>query len=131
MKRLFFLLLVLSIPVLNACKVKTVTYSDNGKTIHLAVNQILKIELPGEASSGNDWRKMIYNDSIVIRKGKGNYMLGDKDPMMGESGVYHFKFLALNAGETKLYMEYGNKYKYEKEPVRTFELNLVVVNQPH
>ena len=71
MKRLFFLLLVLSIPVLNACKVKTVTYSDNGKTIHLAVNQILKIELPGEASSGNDWRKMVYNDSIIIRKGKG------------------------------------------------------------
>jgi len=129
MKKIFFLLIVLSVPLLNACKVKTITYADNGKTIHLAVNQILKIELPGEATSGSDWRKMEYNDSIIIRKGKGNYMLGDSDPMMGESGIYHFKFLAINPGTTKLLMEYGNKYKYEKPALKTFELEIVVVSQ--
>ncbi len=127
MKKIFFLLIVLSVPLLNACKVKTITYADNGKTIHLAVNQILKIELPGEATSGSDWRKMEYNDSIIIRKGKGNYMLGDSDPMMGKSGIYHFKFLAINPGTTKLLMEYGNKYKYEKPALKTFKLEIVVV----
>ena len=129
MKKIFFLLIVLTIPLLNTCKVKTITYADNGKTIHLAVNQVLKIELPGEATSGSDWRKMEYNDSILIRKGKGNYMMGDSDPMMGESGIYHFKFLAINPGTTKLVMEYGNKYDFDKASEKTFELEVVVNEQ--
>lgn len=127
MKRFIFLLLIASLPLYYSCKEKKVTYADNGKTIHLAVNQILRIELPGNASTGNDWRKMEYNDSVIIRKGKGNYMLADTDPMMGNSGIYHFKFLAINPGTSKLYMEYGNKYKYDKAPVKTYELEIVVV----
>lgn len=126
MKKILFVLLVLSVPLHYACKEKKVTYADNGKTIQLGVNQILRIELPGNASTGNDWRKMAYNDSVIIRKGKGNYMLSDSDPMMGGSGIYHFKFLAINPGTSKLYMEYGNKYKYESDPVKTFELEIVV-----
>jgi predicted secreted protein len=129
MKKIIFLILVLSIPLHYACKEKKVTYADNGKTIHLAVNQILRIELPGNASTGNDWRRMEYNDSVMIRKGKGNYMLGDGDPMMGESGIYHFKFLAINPGQTTLYMEYGNKYKNEKPAVKTYELDIVIISQ--
>ena len=125
MKRLLFVFL-LCMPFVYSCKVKEITYSHNGKTIHLGVNQQLKIKLPGDASSRNNWRKMEYNDSIIIRKGKGNYMLGDGDPMMGESGVYYYKFLAVNPGTTKLKMEYGHKYKYERPAEKVFEIEVVV-----
>lgn len=72
---------------------------------------------------------MEYNESVMIQKGKGNYMLSDGDPMMGESGIYHFKFLSINPGKTKLYMEYGNKFKNEKPAVKTYELDIVIISQ--
>lgn len=59
------------------CKQKLITYADSGSTVYLKVDQILKVELPGNTSTGNDWRKVAYDDNVILRKGKPNYMLGD------------------------------------------------------
>ena len=64
MKKVVLITFILTIPLLFACKEKIVRYSDSGKTINLMVGQVLKIELPGDASSGSDWRKIAYNDSV-------------------------------------------------------------------
>lgn len=125
----FLILLLLALPLLFACKEKKVTQADNGKTIYLEVNQILRVELPGNPSTGNDWRKTSYDDKVIIRKGKGNYMLGDGDPMIGQSGIYHFKFLAIHPGTTQLKMEYGSKYDYDKKALNEFILNIIVVDK--
>lgn len=103
--------------------------ADSGSTVIIAVNQILKIELPGDAASGNDWRKMSYDDEVVKRKGKNggqsNYMLSDG--ASGSPGVYYFQFFGYAPGACKLYMEYGNKYKMGKEALKTFEIDIVVI----
>lgn len=124
MKKLLFILLMLSIPFQYSCGEKTVRYSDSGKTIHLGIDQVLKIELPGDATSGSDWRKIAYNDSILMRKGKGNYMLSS-DPSY--PGVYYFRFRPIQTGTSKIYMEYGNKYDDDKGATKTFELEVIVV----
>jgi predicted secreted protein len=91
------------------------------------VNQVLKIELPGDAASGSDWRKISYNDSTLLRKGKSNYMLGNS---ADSPGVYYFRFLAINPGTSKIVMEFGNKYDMGKKATKTFELDVVVIPQP-
>ena len=123
MKRLIILLAVALIPLFG-CKERKVTMADNGSTIDLVVGQVLKVELPSDASSGNTWRTFAYEDSVIIRKGKPNYMLGNDG--IGGSGVYYFRFKAIGPGTSKLYMEYGNKFGDEEKPLRTFEITLNV-----
>ena len=110
---------------ITSCKEKKVTYADNGKKIDIAVGQVLKIELPSDASSGNTWRKFVYNDSVIIRKGKPNYMLSS-DP--NSPGVYYFRFEAVAPGISKLYIEYGNKFGKEKPALKTFEIDIEIHN---
>ena len=124
MKKVVLLTFILTIPLLYACKEKIVRYSDSGKTVNLVVGQILKIELPGDAASGSDWRKISYNDSVLIRKGKSNYMLSSSG---SSPGVYYFRFSAINPGNSKIKMEFGNKYDDAKKATKTFELDVVVV----
>lgn len=106
------------------CKEKLVTYDDSGSTVYLKVDQILKVELPGNTSTGNDWRKVVYDDKVILKDGKPNYMLADE--RIGSAGVYYFKFRAVAPGESKLFMEYGSKYESEKEALKIFELEVVV-----
>ena len=57
MKKILLILIVLSIPLHYSCKEIQVEYADSGKTIHLVVDQILKVKLPGDASANSDWRE--------------------------------------------------------------------------
>ncbi len=122
MKKLFFALLILIIPLTYGCREKIISYSDSGKTIHLVVDQILKIKLPGDAASSNDWRKLKYDNVILQKKGKSGYMLGNADT----PGYYFFRFRAMVPGTCKVYLEYGNKRKSDKAPLKTFEIEVVV-----
>lgn len=124
MKKIVLLLIVISLPLIYGCKQINVKYSDNGKTIHMVVDQILKVELPGDASSGKDWRRIAYEDTVITRSGKKNYVLGD-----GRSdypGIYYFRFKALAAGTSKLILEYGSKYDSDEKPLQTFEITVIV-----
>ncbi len=124
MKKALLILICLTIPLLYSCKEKIVKYSDSGKTINLVVGQVLKLELPGDAQSSSNWRKMTYNDSVLIRKGKPNYMLGHD---ANTPGVYYYRFTAINAGTSKVIMEYGDKFKDDKPASKIFEIDVVVV----
>jgi len=107
------------------CKEKTVNYADSGSTVYLKVDQILKVELPGNTSTGNEWRKVAYDDQVILKEGEPTYVPADK--RIGSAGVYYFKFRAIAPGTTKLYMEFGSKYDSSKEALKTFELEVVVV----
>lgn len=124
MKKLILFTLIIPLPLLYGCREILVKYSDNGTTVHMVVDQVLKVELPGNASSGNDWRKIAYEDSVIIRSGKPNYLLGDG--RVGSAGIYYFRFKALAAGTSKLNMEYGSKYDSDKKPVKIFEITVIV-----
>lgn len=120
-------LFILLIPIMMGCKELVVTYADSGTTVHLAVDQILKVELPANASTGNNWRKISYNDTVLIKMGKPNYVLSDDRD--GAAGKIYYRFKGLAPGTCKLTMEYGSKYDSSKEPVKIFELDVNVVGR--
>ncbi len=124
MRRVTLLILIISIPLFYGCKEVVVRYSDNGSTVHMTIDQILKIELPGDATSGKDWRKIAYEDSLIIKSGKPNYMLGDGGG--GSPGVYYFRFKAIAAGTSQLYLEYGSKYDSDESATKRFEITVVI-----
>ncbi len=124
MRRVTLLILIISISLFYGCKEVVVRYSENGSTVHMTIDQILKIELPGDATSGKDWRKIAYEDSLIIKSGKPNYMLGDGGG--GSPGVYYFRFKAIAAGTSQLYLEYGSKYDSDEKTIRRFEITVVI-----
>ena len=102
------------------------TYKDSGKTITLAKGQMLKIQLPANASTGNVWRKTVYNDSIISRIGKPNYMLSD-DGAVGASGTLTIRYKAINTGTTDFFMEYGSRFDVNEPSLKEFTLSINVV----
>ena len=124
MKKVFVFVLLLTIPLLYSCREVVIRYSENGTTVNMTIDQILKIELPGDATSGKDWRKIAYNDSLIIKSGKPNYMLGDGGG--GSPGVYYFRFKAIAAGTSQLYLEYGSKYDSDEKYTDKFEITVIV-----
>lgn len=107
------------------CKEKVITYADSGTTVQLKTGQSLKVELSGNPSTGNDWRKITFNEQVIMKDGKRDYNLDDD--RIGSGGIYQFHFKALAPGKTKLYMEYGPKYDDQKEALKIFEVEVVVV----
>ena len=124
MRRVTLLILIISISLFYGCREVVVRYSENGSTVHITIDQILKIELPGDATSGNDWRKLAYEDSLLVKSGKSNYMLGDGGG--GSPGVYYFRFKAIAAGSSQLFLEYGSKYDSDEKAIRRFEITVVI-----
>ena len=125
MRNIFIIVFTLALIFQYGCKEKMVTYANSGSTVYLKVDQLLKVELPGNTSTGNNWREVAYDDQIIQKQGKPNYTL--TDDRIGSPGVYYFKFRAVAPGTSKLFMEYGSKYDSAKEALKTFELEVVVV----
>jgi predicted secreted protein len=127
MKKFLLFIIVASIPIFYSCDEKSVAYEDSGKTIELFPGQYLKVVLPANASTGNIWRKSFYDNKIIGRSGKPNYMLGD-DGAIGSSATMTFRFKALKEGKTTLKMLYGNRFDEQAKPLKEFILEIVVVN---
>ena len=128
MKKIFLFIVIISLPLLYGCKEVSIKYNDNGTTVNLVIDQILKIELPGDAASGNSWRKMAYDDNQLRKFGKSNYLLGDGGD--GSPGVYYFRYKAIAAGTSKLYLEYGSKFDSDEAAIKKFEVTVIVHEKP-
>jgi inhibitor of cysteine peptidase len=125
MKKYLLVVFLATLVFQYGCKEKVITYADSGTTVQLKSGQALIVELSGNPSTGNDWRKIIYDDQVIMEDGKRDYKLDDDK--IGSGGVYQYHFKALAPGKTKLFMEYGPKYDNQKEALKIFEIEVVVV----
>ena len=121
---LAYFLVIATLPLQYGCKQKLVKYEDSGKTIHVQIDDIVKLQLPGDPTTGNAWRKIFYNDSVLTRVGKNNYQIGDE--VSGEGGFYYYKFRAIAPGKSVIKMEYGNRFDSKKKSLKNFEINVIV-----
>jgi|GEM_PF-580717 predicted secreted protein len=126
LKKTFFaaVALLAGVLLLSSCAEKIARYEDSGSVIHLKTGQVLNVELPGSASTGNEWKKISYDEQVISKESGPDYK--PSDDRIGSAGLYYYKFKALASGKTKLYMEYGSKYDASKDPVKTFELEIIV-----
>jgi len=122
--RLTLIFMVLLLPFLYGCKEKLVKYEDSGNTYHVQIDDIIKLQLPGDPSTGNTWRKIFYNDSVLIKVGKKDYKIGDE--VTGEGGFYYYRFRAIATGKSVIKMEYGNRFESKKKAIKHFEITVIV-----
>jgi inhibitor of cysteine peptidase len=125
--RILMVFVVISLPLQYACKEKLVRYEESGETFHIQIDDIIKLQLPGDPTTGNAWRKIFYNDSVLSRVGKKDYKIGDE--VTGDGGMYYYRFRAIAPGTSHLKMEYGNRFDSKKKTIKTFEITVIVENQ--
>lgn len=119
-----FVFILISLPLQYGCKQKLIKYEDSGKTFHVSIDDIVKLQLPGDPTTGNAWRKIFYTDSVLTRVGKKDYKIGDE--VSGEGGFYYYRFRAVAPGNAVIKMEYGNRFDSKKKTLKYFEINIIV-----
>lgn len=122
--RLALVFLIISLPLLYGCKEKLVRFDESGETFYVQIDDVIKLQLPGDPSTGNAWRKIFYDDSVVIRVGKKNYKIGDQ--LTGDGGFYYYRFRAIAPGTSIIKMEYGNRFESDKKAIKHFEITVIV-----
>lgn len=118
------LLSLLAVIALYSCKEKKITMSDNGTTVNVALGQEIMIELPTDATVKRTWKNLIYNDSVLVQKGKPySRLTGNSE----SPGVYEIRFEAVNVGTSNISIEYCKLMGKDKEtPIDIFEVEIKV-----
>ncbi len=119
MKKSTLFLFITFIFLLSSCNEKTITLTDNGKTLIMKQGDVLKVQLRGSISTGNKWIiKQI--DKNALKEIKKHTYKADNDKI-GAAGLYTYYFKILKKGKFQLNMTYSPQYS-NKKPLKTFTI---------
>lgn len=124
MKKNIFILLAL-IPLVMGCKEITLSMNDSGKTVTAVAGTILKVSLVSNRSTGNSWHNIRYDKSVIMQVGDPIYEKS-KTNLVGAPGKAIYTFKILKTGVTYLKIDYGAAYSKNSDPVKTFDVKIVV-----
>jgi predicted secreted protein len=113
------------IPFFMGCKEINLTIEDSGKTIQIAQGDVIHISLVSNKSTGNTWRKVNFDSSVLQEISDPVYKM-DRENAIGAPGKVIYSFKAIKKGVSEIYMEYGSFTDLSKPPVKTFRLEVVV-----
>ena len=111
-KRLLILVtaVVLTICLAAGC-VEVKTYTDSGQTINIDVGQEFVIALGSNPTTGYSWQESY--DETVLELVEKKYEPGEEaeEGVVGAGGVEHFRFKALEEGETGITLTYKQPWE--------------------
>lgn len=121
------LILLLAI-ILGACNsAKTVivlTEKDAGQNVSVVKNDIFKISLDGNPTTGYNW--VVSDLDGAILKQLGDPEFKSDSNLMGAGGKITLTFQAIAAGKTTLKLEYRQPWDTTTLPEKTYEVNVEV-----
>ena len=123
---LFIILIVLL--VFSGCMIsgKTLTENDNGKNLNLKVNDIITIKLESNITTGYKWNLSNETDSNIITLISSDYKtVNAEETLVGGGGYETFNFKTKSKGSTAIILTYNSPGKREKEPAKTYKINIV------
>ncbi|MCC7165668.1 MAG: protease inhibitor I42 family protein [Anaerolineae bacterium] len=95
----------------------TLTASDNGSTVDMAVGDTLQVELPTNPSTGYSWKVASNNASVLVPLGAAQFDLkAQTTPMPGAGGTQTFHFQAVGKGQTPLTLVYVRPWETSITP---------------
>jgi len=102
------------------------TEADSGKTIEIKTGGSFDISLEGNPSTGYIW--IVASKRSPVIKQVGDPKFKPKSKLIGSGGISTFYFKAAGAGKTALRLVYHRPWEKIKEPARTFQLNITVID---
>lgn len=98
--------------------------ADDGKTIELKKGQTLQIALDGNPTTGYSWIPLAMEPALVEQVGEADYK--PDSSLVGSPGMLTLKFKATSTGKGVLHLDYKRSWEKGVQPLKSFEVNLVV-----
>jgi inhibitor of cysteine peptidase len=122
------LLLLITLLILSGCMFagKTLTESDNGQSLNLKVNEVVKVKLESNMTTGFRWNLSSETDTNIVSLVSSDYKENSADKKLGAGGYETFTFKAKSKGNTTIILTYNKPWEEGVEPLKTFKINIVV-----
>ena len=103
------------------------TPHDSGREIHVAVGQLLLLELPANHTAGYSWRQPAVTNSVLELVGTPSYMhKSSATIMVGRRGLELWRYRAVKPGKENLTLEYGRPWETNSAPVEVVTFKIAV-----
>ena len=122
------LLMLTSVYIFSGCTIKGSTYteSNNGDNLNLKINDVIKIRLESNITTGFRWNLSSKTDTNIVSLVSSDYKQASADKKLGAGGYETFAFKATSKGSTTIILTYDKSWEEGVEPLKTFEINIVV-----
>ena len=122
-----FLAVLLVAGCVTHSNVVPLTPHDSGREIHVAVGQMLLLELPANHTAGYSWRQPPLTNSVLELVGTPSYMhKSSATIMVGRRGVELWRYRAMQPGKENLTLEYGRPWETNTAPVQVVSFKIKV-----
>ena len=123
------LLLLTAVYIFSGCNIKGVTYteSNNGDNLNLKINDVIKIRLESNITTGFKWNLSNETDTGIVSLISSDYKQASTDKeLVGAGGYETFTFKAKSKGNTTIVITYNKPWEEGVAPLKTFKINIVV-----
>ena len=103
--------------------VTTLGEADNGSTVTVARGADIRIQLPGNPTTGYGWQSTT-GDPSVLKPAGSTYK--PSSGALGAGGTYTFRFTAGSPGTTVVTLAYQREWETGVAPLRTYTVTVVV-----
>ncbi len=115
--------------VIAAPQTISLTSADSGKSLIVRSNDLLKITLDGNPTTGYTWSVSDETGTILKQDGDPQYTPSASGNMIaGSGGTYLFTFKAVQQGTAPLKFKYSQAWNPKGEAASTFEITVTVIN---
>lgn len=99
-----------------------VTEKDNGTTIELGIKDSVRVDLPGNPTTGFTWEEQSSAETILHKK-KQTY--SSSSTLVGAGGLYTFTYEATSVGSTQLSFIYFRPWEVDVPPAKRFAITVI------
>jgi inhibitor of cysteine peptidase len=102
------------------------TEEQNGGIAALIVNDIVRVQIDGNPTTGFTWEVENLDTSLLEQVGEAEFTA--KNNLPGGGGTFTFTFKALNAGVTHLRLIYHRPFEKNVPPAQIFDVTVDIQN---
>ncbi len=115
---------IIAISLVAGCVGEVKTYTDEGQTVDIGVNQEFIIAIGANPTTGYDWEVSL--DETMLELVEKIYKLAEEaeHEIVGAGGVDYFRLKALRKGTTEITMVYKRSWEEEGIDQKVFTVNI-------
>ena len=100
----------------------TLTEEQNGGTVALKVNDLVRVQIDGNPTTGFTWETENLDTSLLGQVGEAEFTQNSN--LVGAGGTFTFTFKALKAGVTHLRLIYHRTFEKDTPPAQVFDVTV-------
>ena len=100
----------------------TLTEEQNGGTVALKVNDLVRVQIDGNPTTGFTWETENLDTTVLAQVGEAKFT--QSSTLVGAGGTFIFTFKALKAGVTHLHLIYHRTFEKDTPPAQVFDVTV-------